>query len=350
MQFYSEVLYHYLLGNVDSLERFVAEPAPLEGAEARIVCELSSLRLQIRKKKLAPQDLETFKSQTQITDLSPLWAGEVHFVLGKAWETLFENNRASAAYYQSHESFEAAKLLRKSVKALMNYVAMESRIRSDQRFIADNFYLARKALQVGEKSVAANAYMNISREYQKLGALSVALKYANEALDLVPDQFGTLHYEHIGVHRCHILFQMGRLAEAQLEFEKAQVSAFSEIRAAAGVVKKALKSAESSAPEAELSPVWKERLAELRVGQESEPLSERESQLLDLLSRQPRTKHELIDLLYPKETAAYLLLEDRVKELIKRLRRKRAQLIIFEDGKYRLSEVIFLSARDRQHA
>jgi hypothetical protein len=80
-------------------------------------------------------------------------------------------------------------------------------------------------------------------------------------------------------------------------------------------------------------PTWLERLAEGKNSEE--PLSDLEDRLLVLLSCKPRDKYYLIQDLYG-EKIDFVAAENRLKNIISRLRKKRPGKILFTDGYYSL--------------
>jgi tetratricopeptide (TPR) repeat protein len=223
-----------------------------------------------------------------------------------------------------------------------------------KRLISDYFFVHNKALEVGEKSVAGLALQNISREYQKMGAVRLALKTIQQSIDLLSSEHGSLNYYLSLVHRCQLFFQSGRREEALLDYESCKVASFLEIQGAVEVLKPYYEGSsvpQDLAPEVEksLTPTWKERTLEpiqISAG-ESADFTRLESDLIRALSSGPKDKFELMQALYGDRLDLDVM-ENRLKNLLARARKKLPKLIDLEDGKYKIMDESFLEIWNRR--
>ncbi|MNL37993.1 hypothetical protein D3C87_1601720 [compost metagenome] len=136
------------------------------------------------------------------------------------------------------------------------------------------------------------------------------------------------------LNRCHILCDLGRFHEANEDFEIISRSTYPEVKAGAKSLEEIMtKAKQDAATKADNHPTWLERLAERNSG---ESLSDLEDRILALLSSKPRDKYMLIEDLYG-EKIAFEAAENRLKNLLNRLRKKMPGKIIFDNGIYKLA-------------
>ena len=339
---YAQVLYFYLQCDLAGLERVLAESRQKFGTTVPEQCclMLAELRLRIRNHAI---ERSLLAEATQLAARAGDWAGEIEFVVGMSYSKIPDHALAQSAYQRAFQSLERLGARRKATKALFNHVVCESRVHPEKKLIADYHHLVKRAAKFKDYGTAAICCSNISREYQKLGALEVALRYCDRALKFLKDDIGTLDYYLVVVHRCHLLVDLGRLQEAELEFQTARSGDFPEVREALKVVD-AIRNGSRPALDRDvnrkmLTPTWQERLEEKKSNQKR--LTPLEGKLLQLIAQAPRTKFEIIAQLYP-EKADFKLLEDRFKNLMNRLKKSRPGLIILENKKYRISDESFL--------
>lgn len=338
---YARLLHHYLQGDVPGLARWVGDLRRDLGdsSEEKSCRLLAEIRLRIRQQDV---DRKLLAEAAEWAKQAGDWAGEIYFCLGTSYSKLADHAQAQQAYERAFPTLEEVGAKRKATKALFNHVVCESRLYPDKKLIADYHYLAKRASKVKDYGTAAICCTNISREYQKLGAMEVALKYCDRALRMLKDDVGAIDYYLALAHRCHLLLEMGRAQEAELDYQTAQAADFPEVREALKVIDR-LRSAGRSrlAIQVEsLTPTWRERLEAGGEGA-AKKLSPLEGRLLQFIAQAPRTKFEIIEHLYP-EKAEFKLLEDRFKNLLNRLKKSRPGLVVFEHRKYRISDESFL--------
>lgn len=343
---YRRVLIAYLQGDIGGL-RVVLDRVRLlsdENQDATILRILTEVRLAVRTQSVTKDQLETLNCE--LTATSAEWQAEGTFVLALGYESIRDHVASREAYILASNKLSAVGAHRKSVKALLNAVASESRIEmSSKRVIADYMLIYNKAKACGELGVAGVALYNVSIEFQREGAVSVALRFCDRALALLRHDYGTLHYYSAIVHRCHLLLQLGRRHEAADAYDLARVAPFKEIQAALSALPSAVEPRfKYEGNIASLLPTWKDRLVRKgrHDGLESEKLGELEARLIYLLSDGPKEKHELIATLYGDKIATEHS-ENRLKVLLSRVRKKRPGLIYREGTRYKLSDQSLLN-------
>jgi tetratricopeptide (TPR) repeat protein len=228
----------------------------------------------------------------------------------------------------------------------MNVLVCESHVHPERNLFARYHDLYRRAQRRGvrELIVATTCLLNISREYQRAGAYMVALKYCNRALQFFELQMGELNYFLTLAHRAHLLCELGRRAEARLDYEAAKLGNFKEVEAALEMIEPLLngetpKPSENSA----LLPTWRERSLELRS--EARPkLSALEEKLIGFLSSGPQDRIDILEAIYGSNLD-YETKLNRFKSLLGTLRKKYPNFVHCEQGKYRLADELLVPTR-----
>lgn len=315
-RFYVDVLIRYLQGDVKRLQELK------ESSPSAFMRSIVELRLGIRKRVLSIESLQAFQPHEAP---SVIWNGEALFVQAMAYETLEENRKARDLYLEASRILTQSDCPRKAVKALLNYVVAESRLDPEKKLFADYLFVARKADSLGEVGVAGTAYLNISREYQRLSALKLALKYCNHAVSCLEKSTGSLSAMLCLVHRSQLLYDLGRRAEALLDYQKAGACDLPEVQEALKVLDVLQKRRQrKSVKVGELTPTWREHFEEGRSqnkGRKRPSLTRLEQQVIELISQGPKSKYDLIHALYG-DRMSFPALENRLKVLLSRLRQK----------------------------
>jgi len=354
-ELYARVLYAYLKNDQDQLKSVIDLLVCVRHVEGDgraqdfkcahcLVQKISILRLQIRNKSVDFSFLKNLEMEAENFE-ETVWRAEAFFVMALAYGQLNNYEAASCYYHKAASLFNESGLKKKSVKSFFNHIVAESRRFPEARLIIEYQQVAKLAKDAGEFDVAGLALLNISREYQKIKSLLLALQLCEQAIHCFAANVGTLHFDQAILHKCHILIDLERFGEARMEYERAKMSSFAEIQEGLVVIDAILenKPLGGSVYFQNLTPTWRERLSHLMQGdsvrkESAEPLSDLESQLVRHVAEKARDKFELIYLLYG-DTAEFSLLEDRFKDLLKRVRKKRPELIIYENKLYRLSDL-----------
>ncbi len=317
---YARVLLAYRFGNTLELKKLIPTIKTLQ------IKALAELRLQVRERNIL--SLSTVENMTSV--VSPLWLGEFYYVLAMAFEVKQDHNQTKNYFLKSYLEFTKIGFTKKAVKALLNSTAAESRLYPDGKYIPDYQFILENAMSVKEHSVASIALTNISREYQKFGALNVALEYCDRALDLVRAEEGTQQYDLIVAHRAHLLTQLDRHHEVEICIEHLKTSEFLEVKAALEVIQKLT-------PSKNLLPTWAERVNET----EALEFGELEETLMQFLANGPKTRSEIIQKLYG-DKADPSALENRFFNLLNRIKKKCPGLIYSSRNTYGLSDRSYL--------
>lgn len=299
---------------------------------------LAKLRLEIRQKNVSIQTIEEVL-QTVSNDFA--LNGEIYFVVAFAYEARGEHLISRDYYQKSFEAFDISNVKKKAIKALHNVVAAESRVNPERKLFVDYLYVAKEARRVNELGIAGLAYLNISREYQIIGAFEAALKFCNRAIKLMENDAGSLQSCLAIAHRAHLLVDLGRFVEAKIDFELASLSPYPEVQSALIVLENIFEKDSKKEVDVEsLLPTWKERLTKSK--DKVEILGTVENKLIAVLSEKSLDKFDLIKSIYGEDIELEKL-ENRLKVLINRVRKKRPGLIVYENGKYRLADDSYLN-------
>lgn len=336
--FYGHGLELFLTNQLEKLAGHV-EQASEEFAE---LATLLKLRLEIRSGQILPA---TKQSCIAIADQRSELSGEALFVLAMA-EECAHNEVAAAAYWTLAEAeLEKHGARRKALKAAHNYLATQTRIDPTKPSIPGYRALILKCEALNENVVLANAELNISREFQIIGAVNVALRHANRAVDLTKEfQPGGLQYFLSIAQRCHLLIELERRSLALIDFEELQTSVFPEIIAIAKVLElqfqKSLYVDIHTEGASDITFSWERRQkafeTQLPAGAKY-AYTELEQKVIDALTEGPKTRFELIERLFGHSGDIFAL-ENRLKQILFRIRKKAPGLIDLQDQKYMFSE------------
>lgn len=334
--FYLDVLISYLKGDTQTLQQLANTPNIQDPEKTA-----AKLRLQIRTRSIQEVLLEhTIRLAESTSDL--VWRGELYFILALAYEVSAKDHEARDFFKLSSETLELAGCRKKSLKAFANYIAAETRANPEKKLIVEYDYVYRKAKQLKELGVAGMALNNISREYQRAGALNLALKTVTRAIACLKQDFGSLHYYLAIVHRAHVLLDLKREREASLDLEQAATSDFPEIKEAVKILQKLYSQNANTSITTNLTNfTWRERITEGPTETNTPQFSETEEKVVRLLATGSYDKFEIIEHLYGK-TVDFESAENRFKNLIGRIRKKQPGLIAFSDGKYQIADESFL--------
>jgi tetratricopeptide (TPR) repeat protein len=332
---YAEALLAYLSGDLARLTRIrhqLTEAIETETSkDFDLMKQIVDLRSDIRLRTIKDLELEKLRLQLESSPFDPAWKGEGYFVLGLAYDLIANYQASQQSYLNSSRLLHKAGVAKKALKAEFNALVATSRQWPESMLIPQYHSLSRRALEHNETSLSGLCQLNISREYQKIGALGFAFKLAQSALDQLQKDIGTLPYYLALAHRAHLLSQLGRTNEARMDYEEARAAPFAEVHEAL----KWLKEPQAIVDTSHLTPTWCERIAE---EEEAVALGDLEQRLLHLLGEGPKTTHDLVESLYGVELPIDSTLQ-RLKNLIYRTRRKLPGLIISFENKYVLNDV-----------
>lgn len=343
--FYVSVLRHYFSGDTDALARLIERvgESELPLGEKEMLVAVGRGRMAARRRACGEKEIRALR---EAMPADGPWRAELHYVLALCFESMDRTREMSEAYLRAARELKACGVARKSVKALFNHIAAEHSLHPGRKFLAEFQHCYREAKRAKAQGTAGMALVNISREYQLIGAFDAALRYVNRALALFGRQrFGRSYFLALA-HRAHVLYLMGRKEEAKADYEEALLCAFPDVKSSL----ETLRAIFSGKQEQEEKPVlqsWEGRVREAAGGLRPN-LGPLEQRLLQHLGEKPRTRWELIEFLYGTSLSAEVL-ENRFNNTFQRLKKKVPGLIVKSNGKFSLGEAL-LEARLKKNA
>ena len=291
-------------------------------------------RLQIRKLNFNDQIMSQLNKINLTEDLL---IGERAFVQALFFGQCNDYQLEQEYYEKSYVHFKKAGAMAKALLSLQNAIASEASIYPDRRFTIEYNHLLQQAIHYKLFSTAGLCALNISREYQLIGAHLMALKMANKSLEYLQEDFGTQQYGLALCHRAQLLVEMSRTEEAQLDLDGSTLVETPEVSNARSYVLN-LMQGNTIQVIGRNSSAWIDRKSKLSL-----PLSysfgRAEESLLVALSQKPMDKNEILEILFEDEISKldYEVVINRFKNLLSRVRKKAPELIVFDGNKYSLS-------------
>ncbi len=330
VSYYAKVLAAYLQNETEVLRKLYDQC--LSDSPVKL---LVGLRLQIREQNLN----SVYLTQISEVELPGVLEAEKNFSLGVAWEACGNDRMAHNSFVKGFALYRAHDCPRKSLRAFYNSVAADSRIFPYKSFVGDYQTIIELSRNLKELSFEGMALCMLSREYQMVGVFDKALEMVTRAIDCLESERGTIHYYHALLHKAHVLKDLGRHGEILPLLKESELATFPAIRAARCLIEASISETSTWDPklEADLLPTWRNRmpalLPEHTMLGEFHQLSTLEEQLLRLIYNGPIEKWELIERIYPEKTDP-LVLENRFKALLARLRKKYPEDILCINGRY----------------
>lgn len=334
---YGEIIVAYLLDNPESLQIKINDfyRITVENDDLRIACKL---RLAIRTQE---KNLDLRAIQNHLSQIAPsVEKGEIAFLLGMYLNVMENWEESLSAYAAAYTFLSEIDCQKKAAKSYVNMVVADSRQNPSSKL----FIKYRQALKICQNAkewgMAGIALLNIAREHSILGAFDTALQETNRAIELLEQQdLGTHQYWQAILQRCDLYIHLERYLEAEKDFEHLQEATQKSIKHSREILEAKLKIRKFEDVNTALAPpAWKKRFSELRGT--SEPLykielTEKEEQLIDVLSNGSKNLWEIVTAIYGNEAdnnvEAYI---SRTKDVLKRIRKKIPNHISFTDGKY----------------
>jgi tetratricopeptide (TPR) repeat protein len=313
------------------------------------VLELVSLRLKVRRNELIDEDLD----ESAVVLARPWAFAEWCFVSAMAWERLGRDDLAAASFSKAASLFKNLHCRRRTLRSMYNVVAAESRVRPHKNFVADCQAIVEEARRSNDEPFAGMALLMMSREYQVIGLHRSALEMADEALKALLPERGSIQYFGAKLHRAHVLIDLGQVTEAQLDITEAALCPFDQIQAARELLSYSIGQQDHIDPNIaeRLLPTWRDRLDSLKASRDQRgnlseaKLGDLEAQVLKLLWTGPIDKWDLVSRVYPNEQNSELA-ENRLKNLLARIRKKKPGVIACINGRYELRKQMHL---ERHH-
>jgi hypothetical protein len=344
-QQYIEILIAFFKGDNDLLANLASD----SGTPLSFFNQLGQVRLNIRTRKIdQPLLSQLLQAAKNRENFEGMFYGEALILAAKSYSVISDYPKAQKYYQQAYQELSIVGAHKKSLRALLNEVAVESKITPKKKLIFEYSYIAKQALELGQNTVASICYLNISREYHLLKAYDLAFSFCLQAENNCTKDDLTLHYYQIIVHKTHLFIDLEKIKEAYIEYQKAQYAPFIEIQSALKVVEQILANqtdtrASKIKEKRYLSPTWRERLEKLGGNNQDKasPLTESEESMLKIISKKPSSKFEIIKKLYG-EAIDFDSLENRFKVTLSRIRKKRPGLITLAKKLYSINDEGYL--------
>ncbi|RYZ65449.1 MAG: hypothetical protein EOP05_20570, partial [Proteobacteria bacterium] len=210
---YRDVLICYLRGSAEALLRTITK--------SRLTSDFLSvaqLRCEILSGTRLAEEMSSAEKALKHLRLSESRA-ELLFCLTIAGIKTGQFEKASQFALLADHEFTKLGLNKKAVKSGFNYLIAQTHLFPTNRFFSDYTLLAERAEQAAEWAVMVAAQLNISREFQKVGALELALESALKAVNGgLSFGEGTRELGFARLQKASVLKAMGRDLEADQEY------------------------------------------------------------------------------------------------------------------------------------
>lgn len=279
------------------------------------------------------------------------WKGELSLLIAHGYLAIERFQEAKDGFDLASQELRALGAVGKSLRADLNSVVATSHLFPDGVYVAEYQVIWKKARKDKQWLVAATCLMNLSREHQLLGALSKAVELAGRSIATCHDHPLSENYFLCHAQRAHVLLEMNRDLEALRDLEIVKMSRFPVVIAAyevllrlfprlcsktVGEVEKRSPVDESAVADgAEECPVslpeWRTRLETSNLPLAT--LSAQEEALVQFVAAAPRSKFAICDHLFGTSVHPFAA-ENRLKNLLGRIRKKCPGLVIYSNELY----------------
>jgi hypothetical protein len=329
---YAEAMIAYLCYDTERLKPIVTDMGWMNA--------FIEMRLKIRTRDFTIDTCQHFAQYLERHKHDFFYA-EGCFILALAFDNLRDHRRMRDWYRKAGKSLEKDGCYKKAIKAYQNALAAETRIYPDKHFIRQHCLIYKKAKAVGAKIVMGTTLANIAREYQKLGAFHAGLKYAQLAVNLYEDAPDSREYFHALLQRAELLVLLERILEAKVDLDMVKIAKFPEIQEALRTFEAIYFGAANEINVGIMAPAWQERAQHQAEERSRSSLSPKEEKLITILAKGKKDKFQIIEALYPDEKDI-IKLENRLNNVLNRLRKKLPGLVHFDGKNYFLSDQIVL--------
>ncbi|OFZ53409.1 MAG: hypothetical protein A2428_10075 [Bdellovibrionales bacterium RIFOXYC1_FULL_54_43] len=215
--------------------------------------------------------------------------------------------------------------------------AAEKRTSRNKKMLGQFLFLYKQARRQNMKDLAAVSLLAISEEHEAAGSYFLALKYSSQACAILKSCPESVHRHGAWLSKIRLLNRLMRLEEARavLSDWQAQLDESGEEPPKEFLVLRGDLECQPQLSDPIRSP-----------GNYSDSLSDR---LLNLLREQSRSSYDLIVALWGESIPAELG-ENRLKNLLGRVRKRYPGLIIRQNGLYCLADEIYLSRTQSRKA
>jgi len=275
----------------------------------------------------------------QIIDFSEkrsnIWRGEILFCSALAAYKIKQFEFAKKLFLKSSIELKKQKIFQKSLLAKINAITMEGNIDSRNKLIANYLGYIKECQKAKAIDTIANAYLNVSDEYYKMGAFYTAYFYCEKSLDYLKNQTETHQYFESIALKIEILCAIERKKEALVLMENLRKDQGYEFIEALKVIEyRHFNGSKEDIDKDKLSPPWKVKLLKYK---NIKMMGKLEDEVLRLLGPGELELDHLQNQIYPDIDSgdAY----NRLTTLFSRINKKNPGLIITSEntGKYKLS-------------
>lgn len=330
--FYIRTLIAYYRQDSGAISRYLENQSLLLKESILLI---SKMRLVIRTNEFNLSDCNFFLTEIQKLDCDEILKAEAEFAIATCYLMKSEFVQAESLFKTASVCFERACSIKKSLRSSLSALAAYSCAQPNSRLFYEYTELFNRCVEAGEYLSAGTALINISREFQILGARDVAVNYSDRAMVFFEKQDrGSREHGLSLAHLSQLHFELGNKIKAESVLLLALSVGNKDVQSACHILSEKYQINYKVLPSEVSIPTWTERVEE----DNKNVLSPLESQLIQLLSQSPKDKFELMDLLYG-ELIDVESKEGRLKNILFRLRSRYPNLIKLKDQKYYLAEV-----------
>lgn len=316
---YLETLLGYLENDLFALEKLLEDVVKRYPST-----DLSALcQMRVHLRRFPSQVALSLENALLASELIvPEFCAEKNFLLGLYFQGLSQWQRAREHYERASILLKGLGLKKKEIKADLNAL-MAFRREAGNESVSDlhRFQeIARRAQELGANSVLGVVLRNLSEEFLWMGARDLAVQYAEHSVQATTASFGTRDEFICRIHRLKLLENMGRSSEVGSDYERSRFASFTHVF---------LVESRTSRPRSDSI-----RPRGLNVTHEQK--------LIEVLSKGPRTREEILSEIYSDCRSDRNSKERRLKDLFSRSRKNFRARIVYCDGRY--------SLLDRRHA
>ncbi|MBC86630.1 MAG: hypothetical protein CL677_05575 [Bdellovibrionaceae bacterium] len=326
---YAQVLVCFFMGECLELTYLIRKyPQSGDPLQDRILLNLARCRLNIRRNTyLRISEQELLKDTSDHSVFRP----EAFAVAGMQAEYLGDFHKANEHYLKSYLGFKTLGLTNRS--ALMQNAWLNSEVHNnpEERFLPRMIEILKSHQDNGALQAAGSLALNISYEFEYIGSLRTAYRYALMAENSLYGFRGTKQYDLSVAQLAHLSFQLGNTPMAQKLMERLDNSKVAPARAASQILKKWYIDENIKLTEPP-SAAWKNKMK--LKDQSVVRLTELEDNIVNLTSQGIVSKADLLIHLYPDEKARTSDLRRRIDSAIYKLRKKVPEIVINDQGNY----------------
>lgn len=338
---YANVLIAYYENNLDKLKKINAkiksQNLSLQDVEKDWLNKILNLReflLDYKKINFEEVSIEQSTLNHSINNKS-IFQAEYLFLQAKLYERKNLFKISSDFYKRASQAYESLSP-KKELKSLLNQIAMLSRLNINNHYILEYQSVAEKAQKISDGITYGLCLNNISREYQRMGAYRTALETINKAIEYLIKDFGSLHYYEALTNKIHYSLRLGLINQAKTDFEILKQANFEKIQNDILALEMTFQDEKYNANPLKTSMSWIDRLQNKEYQSQLSVLTPSEEKLIEYISTRSLKKSELIDF-FSNDESDYTSKDNRLKNLISRIRKKRPGLINYDGTFYSIS-------------